>query len=515
MSGRRNGWSTLPIHPVLLALAFPLFLLATNADQWVDLSAAWAPIGLSLAAGTALLAVCAWLFGGWQRGSLVASLLVILFFSFGHVRLALSGSGIEADLALVWLGLALAGLTFIERGARHLGLATRALNAIALLLVVFNLASVGTYLVSQAGQSIGQDPAAMSIPAVDRRPDIYYLVFDRYAGGETLDQLYGFDNGDFLGELEQHGFVVAREAWANYGGTALSLVSSLSLDYLDGAVLGQTRPATYGPIHAALRGHLTVPDTLTDIGYEYVHIGNWWEPGTTNVDADRVLVYRRESEFATALLETTALTLVAGLGPPSGDPEVLQIGSANRAHTLYEFEQVESAASLSGPTFVFAHFLVPHPPYVFNADGSAPNAEEAAARAPREAYLEQLQWTNGRILELVDVLLDVPAGEEPIIIIQADEGPYPPRYEANQDGFRWLEATAAEVQEKFGVLNALFLPGVDPEELGFDDRTGPVNNFRLVFNAYFGTDLPLLEDRTYLSPDKSHLYEFTRYPRPD
>jgi hypothetical protein len=415
----------------------------------------------------------------------------------------------------VWLGLALAGLTFIGRGVRHLGHLTQALNAIALLLVAFNLASVGSYVVSQAGQNIGQDPAAMSIPAVDRKPDIYYLVFDRYAGGETLDQLYGFDNSDFLSELEQRGFAVAREAWANYGGTALSLVSSLSLDYIDSSVMGQTEPATYGPIHAALRGHLTVPDTLTDIGYEYIHIGNWWEPGTTNVDADQVLVYRRESEFATALLETTALTLVAGLGPPTGDPEVLQIGSANRAHTLFEFEQVESAASRSGPTFVFAHFLVPHPPYVFNADGSAPNAEQAAARAPREAYLEQLRWTNTRILDLLDVLLDAHAGEEPIIVLQADEGPYPPRYEANQDGFPWLEATAAEVQEKFAILNALFLPGGDPEEMGFSDRTSPVNTFRLVFNAYFGTDMPLLEDRTYLSPVKSQLYEFTLYPRPD
>lgn len=516
MSDRPNGWSTFPIHPVLLALAFPLFLLAANADQWVDLSAAWGPLGLSLAAGTALLVICAWLFGGWQRGGLVASLLVVLFFSFGHVRLVLSGTGIGgAHLGLVWLGLAVAGLTLIERGARHLNQGTRALNAIALLLLVFNLASVGSYLMSQAGTSIGQDRAAMSIQAVDRRPDIYYLVFDRYAGGETLDELYGFDNSDFLGELEQRGFVIARDAWANYGGTALSLVSSLSMNYIDGAVFGQTRPATYGPVHAALRGHLTVPDTLTEIGYEYVHIGNWWEPGTTNIDADQVLIYRRESEFAAALLETTALTVVASLGPPSGDPEVLPIGSANRAHTLYEFEQVEAAATRSGPTFVFAHFLVPHPPYVFNADGSAPNAEQTAARSPHEAYLAQLQWTNTRILELVDVLLDAPAGEEPIVIVQADEGPYPPRYQANQDGFQWLEATRAEVQEKFAILNAMYLPGVQPDEMGFRDRTSPVNAFRLVFNAYFGTDLPILEDRTYLSPDKGRLYEFTTYPRPD
>jgi hypothetical protein len=511
--------SAAPIHPVLIALLFPLYLLAANVDQWVDLSTAWAPIGLCLALGSILFAICARLFGGWQRGGLLASLLLVLFFTFGHVRLAFAGFGIGSGiLAALWLALAIAGLTLIGRNKRHFGQATRALNLLTLLLVAFNLATIGTYVAGQSGQTIGQASAAVPVGEAAQRPDIYYLVFDRYANAETLREFYGFDNHEFLAELETRGFAVAGDSWANYGGTALSLVSSLSLSYLDGAMFSTSDPATYGPIHAALRGHLAVPDTLTGIGYEYVHIGNWWEPGTSNVDADQVLLYRRESEFATALLETTALTLVAGLGPPTGDPEVHQLGSANRAHTLYEFEQVETASSLPGPTYVFAHFLVPHPPYVFKADGSAPSVEEAAARAPRDAYLDQLRWTNQRILAAIDILLDVPPGQEPIIILQADEGPYPPRYEADQDGFAWLDATPAEVQEKFGILNAVRLPGLGLAEMsqrGYHDRISPVNTFRLVFSEYFGADLPLLEDWTYLSPDKRHLYQFSRYSRSD
>jgi hypothetical protein len=511
--------SAAPIHPVLIALLFPLYLLAANVDQWADLSTVWATIGLCLALGSILFAVCARLFGGWQRGGLVASLLLVLFFTFGHVRLALAGFGIgNGILAAFWLALAIAGLALIGRNKRHIGQATRALTVITLLLVAFNLASIGSYLVGQSGQTIGRASAEVPVGEAPQRPDIYYLVFDRFANAETLREFYGFDNHEFLAQLEIRGFAVARDSWANYGGTALSLVSSLSLNYLDEATFSTSDPATYGPIHAALRGHLAVPETLTGIGYEYVHIANWWEPGTSNVDADQVLLYRRESEFATALLETTALTLVAGLGPPTGDPEVHQLGSANRAHTLYEFEQVETASSLPGPTYVFAHFLVPHPPYVFKADGSAPSGEEAAARAPRDAYLDQLRWTNQRILAAIDTLLDVPPGEEPVIILQADEGPYPPRYEANQDGFAWLDATPAEVQEKFGILNAVRLPGLGPAEMsqrGFHDRISPVNTFRLIFTEYFGADLPLLEDRTYLSPDKRHLYQFSRYSRSD
>jgi hypothetical protein len=51
--------------------------------------------------------------------------------------------------------------------------------------------------------------------------------------------------------------------------------------------------------------------------------------------------------------------------------------------------------------------------------------------------------------------------------------------------------------------------------LGVHDRISPVNAFRVVFDAYFDAQLPLLPDRTYLSPDKSRLYDFILYPRPE
>jgi hypothetical protein len=113
------------------------------------------------------------------------------------------------------------------------------------------------------------------------------------------------------------------------------------------------------------------------------------------------------------------------------------------------------------------------------------------------------------------MLLDARAGEEPVIIVQADEGPFPPRFEANQDGFQWFEATPEEIQEKFGILNAYYLPGVDPEAVGLHDRISPANSFRIVFNAYFGTDFALLPDQTFLSPDQDHLYQFSPYSRPE
>ena len=56
------------------------------------------------------------------------------------------------------------------------------------------------------------------------------------------------------------------------------------------------------------------------------------------------------------------------------------------------------------------------------------------------------------------------------------------------------------------------IAGIDPRDYGFDDHTSPVNEFRIVFDAVFGADLPMLPNMTYLSPDYVHMYDFVPYP---
>jgi hypothetical protein len=94
----------------------------------------------------------------------------------------------------------------------------------------------------------------------------------------------------------------------------------------------------------------------------------------------------------------------------------------------------------------------------------------------------------------------------PIIILQADEGPYPERYRASMRTFKWEDATDMEIKEKMGILNAYYLPGVDGSALY--PRITPVNSFRLVFDLYFGTHLGLLDDVSYAYVDYSHPYRF-------
>jgi hypothetical protein len=54
------------------------------------------------------------------------------------------------------------------------------------------------------------------------------------------------------------------------------------------------------------------------------------------------------------------------------------------------------------------------------------------------------------------------------------------------------------VWERTSNLYALHLPGHQNDGTLYS-TISPVNTFRVIFNTYFGTKLPLLEDRSYLA----------------
>jgi hypothetical protein len=110
------------------------------------------------------------------------------------------------------------------------------------------------------------------------------------------------------------------------------------------------------------------------------------------------------------------------------------------------------------------------------------------------------------MLGIIDGILE--HSPDAVIMLQADEGPFPARYRADEWRFEWRDATDAELEEKFGILFAMRVPGADLKAAGLNDRITPVNAFRIIFNARFGTDLPLLADRSWAHEDLYHFYDF-------
>ena len=127
---------------------------------------------------------------------------------------------------------------------------------------------------------------------------------------------------------------------------------------------------------------------------------------------------------------------------------------------------------------------------MFLADGSF-GGDDATFRS-------QLTFTNASLKRFLEPLLALPEEERPIIILQADEGPYPRRLQLDERGFDWGQATDEEIVTKFGILNAWYMPG--PEGTApLPDRMTPVNTYPELFRRYFGAEMPPVPDRIYAS----------------
>ncbi|MFN2419347.1 MAG: sulfatase-like hydrolase/transferase, partial [Candidatus Limnocylindria bacterium] len=459
--------------------------------------------------GAAVLLLIGWaFFGDVHRAGIAASVLVAAFFSFGHAwNIAGEFLGQQSILLAVWGLLIAAGLLAAWRVRSRARTMTAYLNLLVAIPLAFTLVDLGEFMVTRGLPGVVLESVDGLLDGEDgQRPDIYYLVFDRYAGSPALDRHFGFDNEPFLQELEARGFYVARDSVANYPKTALSLTSTLDMEYLDGDALNAeaVAPADQGPINRRLGNRLLVPFSLKEVGYEFVLIPSWWPPAATNVDADFTLAYDGTPEFSLALLETTMVGAMTG---PPGEVDPLSASELPK-YTLHQLDRLREAHQLAGPQFIFAHFIIPHPPYLFDRDGSSVTPAEAATRSDEDEYLRQLEFTNAQILMLVDEIQAGASSNGAAIIIQADEGPFPERYAANGDTFRWEEASAAELEIKYRILNAFYLPGVDAEAVGLSPSITPVNSFRVAFNALFDADLPLLPDHVYAHTDYQHFYDF-------
>ena len=507
---RRIDWSALPIHPLLVAAYPVVFLFATNAADQVTIDPMWAPLSVAVGGAALLLALTTLALRDWHRAALVTTVLVAAFFGYGHAwNAAAQVLDSQWPLIVAWVLLVGIGLLVAWRSAGWARTATRVLNLVAAIALLLNAWSVaGAMVAFGAVNAPRHDLTDLELAPADPSdlPDVYYIILDRYAGSTTLAETYQFDNEPFLTALEERGFRVARHAHANYIKTPLSLASSLNLDYLDTDAL--EAQATEGkdrePIHRVLRDHLVVPTALKELGYQYIHVSNWWTPSATNVDADRTFRYQGQDEFSTVLGQTT---LLRAFNEPEAAPSDPWDWRVLREHTLYELDKLDEIPTLPGPKYVFAHLLLPHDPYVFNADGTFTGRAQVDQLGQPESYRRQLSYANARMLGMVDEIL-AESGPDSVIMLQADEGPFPARYRADEWRFEWRQARDEELEEKFGILYAMRVPGADLDAAGFHDAITPVNTFRLIFNARFGTDLPLLPDRTWAHEDLSHFYDF-------
>jgi hypothetical protein len=337
------------------------------------------------------------------------------------------------------------------------------------------------------------------------KPDIYYIVLDEYARSDVLQELFKFDNSEFVGFLEGHHFVVPDQSRSNYPATQLSIASTLNMDYIQAFAPGLDDSHNRWLMGPFL-DHSRVRALLEAQGYRSISFGIDWsitDNPTTDVYLQPFPVML--NDFEGFLLDVTPL----GISKPALDKFVsVPSAATHRQVVSYTFETLKNIGRIAGPKFVFAHIISPHPPFVFDAEGNPADAEypftmrdaneyPGSMKEFRAGYVEQLQFVNKSLEAIVDAIL-AGSATAPIIILQGDHGTgLYTDFTSSKDTCVW---------ERFSAFAAYYLPGVESSSIPHDIST--VNLFRLVLNEYFAAGLPLLEDRQYFYQETLPGYQF-------
>ncbi len=490
-----------PWYPLLFAAYPVLGLLAVNVGQ-ARPDAGLRPFGIAVLGAAVLTGLLRLLTRDWHRAAFASAAWIALFAAYGHVHIYLQEkAALYAQthiVAGVSLLVAAAALFAATRPRVRYEAWTAPLNMVALVLIIIPLGQIIWYQfdVQNAPSVAVESPVA----EVERaKPDIYYIILDSYTRADTLKLAYGYNNSEFLGGLEQMGFNVAECGMSNYVRTELSLASSFNMNYLP-ELDARIKPESLArsPLWNLIRNS-AVMDYVESRGYKTVAFATgfpWseWDHADLYLEADPLR--SGLTEFEGLLLETTAYRIAED----EGLINVRGIGfNRYRERTQFALDTLPTlpAMDVGAPKFVFAHLLIPHPPFVFAEDGSRSDSLSflnAKAQYPSDKYAKgyvmQLTFINREITRIVQEIIaqsDVP----PVIIIQGDHGP-------------WLQPK----DRRLNILNAYYLPG---HAEAVSESITPVNTFRIVFNLYLDGEFELLPNQSFFSPVPNH-YDFELIP---
>lgn len=324
------------------------------------------------------------------------------------------------------------------------------------------------------------------IPATlpEKLPDVYYLLFDMHTGSESLKKYWDYEDSAFTNHLGSKGFCIVKNARSNYNYTLYSIASTFNMQQLN-ALPGykQTVMERINTLGSLIRNN-KVAQIFDAMGYSIVN----FSPFDVNTHTRLATRYYSFSlaqylwnktlfgKMCTELLwNFNGNTLFRFL--PFYYPGNI-VYNDNVFSKLYEL--IHQGRTGAKPSFVYAHFLLPHYPYYFNQKGKLRSIENDNI-GDKEKYLDQLIYSDQLIQTITDSIL-ANSAEPPVIIVQGDHG------------FNML-ANAEKKREANSILNAYYFP--DGCKNKVPETITPVNTFRTVFNSVYGFNFKMEENRSF------------------
>ncbi len=464
-----------PFYPVMLSVAAVLSLYSKNMYTYT-----WhyLPTPLIIAA---ISAITIMLLSGLPttktnlRG-LRSGLIIILLLSYGNIN-SLTGElgGLFPWLYLTISILSLWQLNRLKNVSIKINILLNTITTVIALSAAGHIIAASIQemkLVADYGQPLSNQIDLQKLTPDYNTPDIYHIILDEYAIKEALLEFAQYDNSTFLEQLKEIGFVIPPDSRSNYAHTTFSLPSLLNFNYLsEFEISSYNILKTENIIHRILHNNNTFR-SLRQAGYKII---------TTPVTIVQGQVRGADEAISDLSLNRFYLQIL------NNTPAKIWLKPQTYKTTRFSLETLpQLAKKQKSPFYVFSHICCPHMPLQLDENYqedyySAPYNQQTA-REFKQHYQNQLTGLNKLVIKTINEIL-ANSDTKPIIIIQGDHGIRE----------RLLLPGEANSQiRSFGNLNALYLPGKKTDQIS--SSFSLVNTYRLIFNLYFGTQYPLLDD---------------------
>jgi len=498
----------------LLFVACPILSLWQINFTAMDAFDVLSPLVEALIAAVILYFLFKLIFRNATKAGLLATLILILYFSYGQIyevlRQAVGIGGLVSHhriLGSIWILILLGGGFLILKFGSKLSGVTLFLNSTGVVLLILVGCQLGY---AQYQQSATISPMAKVKPntssvsdkgsatAQSNLPDIYLILEDSYARNDVLLNNFNFNNQPFIQSLTKLGFVIPRCSMSNYAFTDFSMSSMFNMNYVETFYPNIDPLATrnnYAPFKEYI-WHSQVRQNLAALGYKIVSVEsdyNWGEIPDADIyykakiPKNAIVEIFNHTDFIDELNQTTLMRILIDeeAASPGLSKEMSKLDLSldlplktisklddKRYYVLTSaLNRLESMPQVQGPKFTYVHIMALHLPYIVGPNGEYQKSDSSSG------YPDALVYLNRQMLQILSKLIQnskVP----PIIILMGDHG-----------------IGASGMDSRLDNFAAIYFPGAGKQAI-YPSIT-PVNFFRIIFNTYLNGNYSLLKDTSY------------------
>jgi hypothetical protein len=318
-------------------------------------------------------------------------------------------------------------------------------------------------------------PTATSVPLNEKYPDIYFIIFDEYAG---FDAIHGYWHDDTINTFED--FLAKNHFFVANGSRSVTINTQTEISSRFN--LHQYYETDDPEMVLDQLDHNKVMQVLKSYGYQTVVM----DMAFSKIESDINIQFdpKQVGGLATDEYKQTFIndTMFSAFS------EYFNFGSTaqkQRDMILFALDKTTNLPPVKSPKFVYTHVLLPHEPFIFDENGGLISPEHADDWS---YYLGQHRYTTKLAQDLMTRLLkNADPANPPVIILQSDHGArnLASRTQDNIYTNGYLQNYPGEYAHD--ILNALYLPGFDTSTLS--PNMPPNDTFAIVLNHYLNAGL--------------------------